>query len=77
MPFRYLTCLLMTILSMRVFSAQAPLNIVVILADDLGWRDVSYAGSEFYETPRIDELASTSMVFTQAYAAHPRCVPSR
>lgn len=58
-------------------AAAEPLNIVVILADDLGWRDMSHAGSGVYETPRIDELASTSMRFTQAYSAHPRCVPAR
>ena len=52
-------------------------NIVLILADDLGWRDVQYQGSDFYETPNIDRLAQQGMVFTQAYAGAGNCAPSR
>lgn len=52
-------------------------NIVFILIDDLGWKDLSYSGSEFYETPAIDRLAREGVVFDNAYAAYPRCVPSR
>lgn len=52
-------------------------NIVLIHLDDLGWTDLGYYGSSFYETPRIDELARQSCVFTEAYAASPVCSPSR
>ncbi len=52
-------------------------NIVLIVIDDLGWMDLSIQGSEFYETPRIDDLAQNGMRFTQGYASHPRCLPSR
>jgi arylsulfatase A-like enzyme len=52
-------------------------NIVFFLVDDLGWRDAAYAGSEFYETPSIDQLARDGLVFTQGYVAYPRCAPSR
>jgi len=52
-------------------------NIVFLLIDDLGWMDLSSYGSELYETPAIDRLANEGMRFTQAYCAHPRCVPSR
>jgi arylsulfatase A-like enzyme len=52
-------------------------NIVFILIDDLGWKDISCYGSEFYETPNIDKLASEGMVFTDAYAAAPVCSPTR
>jgi arylsulfatase A-like enzyme len=52
-------------------------NIVFIFADDLGWRDVGFNGSRFYETPHIDRLASQGMVFTNAYANAANCVPSR
>jgi arylsulfatase A-like enzyme len=52
-------------------------NIVFILADDLGWKDVGYAGSRFYQTPNIDRLARDGMRFTQAYAAACVCSPSR
>ncbi len=52
-------------------------NILFILVDDLGWADLGYTGSTFYETPNMDKLASTGMVFTDAYAASPVCSPSR
>ena len=52
-------------------------NVVVILADDLGWMDLSCQGSKIYETPNIDKLASDGIRFTQGYCAYPRCVPSR
>jgi len=52
-------------------------NIVFILIDDMGWRDVGCNGSRFYETPNIDALASRGMKFTNAYAACPVCSPSR
>ncbi len=65
-----------------LFAAPAPAagprpNIVYILVDDLGWRDVGAFGSVFYETPHIDRLASTGMRFTNAYAACPVCSPTR
>jgi arylsulfatase A-like enzyme len=52
-------------------------NIVLILIDDLGWKDVGYMGSDFYETPNIDKLASQGMVFTNAYSNAPNCAPTR
>ncbi|MEO1448471.1 MAG: sulfatase [Bacteroidota bacterium] len=52
-------------------------NIILIYMDDLGWKDVGYAGSTFYETPNIDKLAASGMYFTQAYSAAPLCAPSR
>ncbi len=52
-------------------------NIVLINVDDMGWRDVGFMGSEYYETPNLDSLAAKSMVFTNAYAAAANCAPSR
>jgi len=52
-------------------------NVIFILVDDLGWADLGYTGSTFYETPNIDRLASKGTVFTDAYAACPVCSPSR
>ncbi|PCJ59657.1 MAG: sulfatase [Planctomycetota bacterium] len=52
-------------------------NIVFILIDDMGWRDLSCYGSTFYETPNIDKLFSEGMHFTNAYAACPVCSPTR
>ena len=54
-----------------------PLNVVFILADDLGWRDLGCFGSSFYETPHLDNLAKSGTRFTQAYAACPVCSPTR
>ncbi len=58
---------------------QSPLkpNIVLILADDLGWRDASFMGSKYYETPEIDALAKSGMIFTDAYSNAPNCAPTR
>jgi len=53
------------------------MNLVFILADDLGWRDLGCYGSTFYETPHLDRLAGRGMRFTQAYAANPLCSPTR
>jgi len=57
-------------------SAGRP-NIVFIVADDLGQRDVGVYGSTFYETPSLDQLAGSGMRFTQAYAACNVCSPTR
>jgi len=70
--------------AVSTLAAQKP-NVVVILADDLGWMDiVSYASRVhkvspeecFYETPHIDRLAKEGMTFTQAYSAA-LCSPGR
>jgi arylsulfatase A len=53
------------------------LNFVFILIDDLGWTDLGCYGSETYDTPNIDRLASQGMKFTDAYAACPVCSPTR
>lgn len=52
-------------------------NVLVILVDDYGWRDIHAYGSDFYETPNMDRLIGQSLKFTQAYSTYPRCVPSR
>ena len=52
-------------------------NIVFIIIDDLGWKDVGYMGSTYYETPNIDRLAKQGMIFTQAYANAANSSPSR
>lgn len=60
-----------------VAAARKPLNIVFVLIDDMGWRDVGYNGSELFETPNIDRLARQGMRFTNGYAACPVCSPTR
>ncbi|MEM7010618.1 MAG: sulfatase [Verrucomicrobiota bacterium] len=57
-------------------AAEKP-NVLFILADDLGWRDLSIEGSEFYESPHIDRISKSGMRFTRGYAACQVCSPSR
>jgi arylsulfatase A len=57
--------------------AQSGPNIVFILADDLGWKDLACYGNPFNETPNLDKLAKSGIMFTQAYAACPVCSPTR
>jgi arylsulfatase A-like enzyme len=52
-------------------------NFVFFLIDDLGWTDLGFMGSRYYETPRIDKLASEGLVFTSAYSNAPNCAPTR
>ena len=52
-------------------------NVLFILVDDMGWKDTSYMGSNYYRTPNIDQLASESLVFTRGYAGASNCAPSR
>lgn len=52
-------------------------NIILILADDLGWKDLHCFGSDYYETPNIDRLAREGMKFTAAYSACTVCSPTR
>ena len=77
-------------LSFTLFIALAPLkgwaeekqpdkdpNILIIYLDDFGWRDCGYMGSDFYETPHIDQLSKHSLVFTNAYSCCANCAPAR
>ncbi len=57
--------------------AERPPNIVLVLADDLGWFELNCYGNRFNETRNLDRLASEGMRFTQAYAAAPVCSPDR
>lgn len=52
-------------------------NIVLIFIDDMGWIDAGFMGSDLYETPNIDRLASEGMMFDNAYASASNCAPSR
>lgn len=54
-----------------------PLNVVLMVADDLGAHDLSVAGSRFHETPNLDRLAREGVRFTQAYSACTVCSPTR
>jgi arylsulfatase A len=52
-------------------------NVVVILADDLGYADLACYGSKYHKTPALDRLAAAGLRFTDGYAACPVCSPTR
>ena len=55
---------------------QAP-NVVLIMADDLGWKDLNCYGNDSLDTPVLNQLADQGMLFTSAYSASPVCSPTR
>ena len=63
------------VLSCAALHATQP-NVVLFLADDMGWMDSGVYGSQYYETPNIDKFAKRAMRFTNAYA-QPLCSPTR
>ena len=60
--------------SIDIVTKEKP-NIVFILADDLGWTDLGVMGSDYYETPNIDRLATEGILFDNAYAAAANSAP--
>jgi len=64
------------LLSVSLIAETRP-NILYINVDDLGWGELGYTGSKFYESPQIDKLAAQSMIFTAGYAPSSNCAPSR
>lgn len=58
-------------------SEESKPNVVFFLVDDLGWKDIGAYGSTFYETPNVDSIARSGMMFTDGYASCPVCSPSR
>lgn len=69
------TCLLSLAVSAAV-AADKP-NVVFILADDLGYGGLHSQGTDWLETPHLDQLATEGMRFNQGYASHATCQPSR
>ncbi len=57
--------------------ASTPPNIILILADDLGWTDLSGYGSDLYQSPHLDQLARDGVRFTTGYSACCVCSPTR
>lgn len=67
-------------LVVAIFSANAfadKPNILFIYLDDFGWKDTTYMGSDFYETPNIDRLAKSGIIFNNAYSCAANCAPAR
>jgi arylsulfatase A-like enzyme len=65
------------ILSLLPGRSESKPNILFIYLDDFGWKDTSYMGSDFYETPHLDRLAKEGMIFTDAYSCSANCAPAR
>jgi arylsulfatase A len=81
-----LTCIVVVVAGMNATAAERlsinpevrPVrNIVFILIDDLGIKDLGCYGSDYYKTPNIDRLAAEGMRFTEAYSSHAVCSPAR
>ncbi len=70
---------LATLLSQAAFSQSSPRkpNLILILADDLGYADLGFTGATDIPTPNLDRLAKSGIVFTNGYVSHPFCSPTR
>jgi arylsulfatase A len=75
----FIILVIWTLLPFEYGTAQTtkPPNIVLILIDDMGWKDFGEAGSTYYETPHIDRMAREGIRFTKGYSSAPVCSPSR
>jgi arylsulfatase A-like enzyme len=58
-------------------NASAKPNVVIVVIDDMGWKQLSCYGSNFYKSPNIDRLAESGVRFTSAYSSAPVCSPTR
>lgn len=64
--------------SLAAATSNQPMNVIFILADDLGWSDTTlYGTTELYQTPNIERLSKRGMTFSRAYANSPLCSPTR
>ena len=63
--------------SLAALENEKPPNIIVILADDLGYGDLGSYGAEMINTPHIDQMAAEGIRLTHAYASGSNCSPSR
>ena len=75
LPFALIVCWIIT-WTVQAASSKPP-NILLILADDMGYGDAGFAGSQYLRTPQLDALADSGLVCTQAYVCSPICSPSR
>jgi len=76
-PFRALLCSFLLYIPLIAHADSPRPNIVVVLADDMGWGDSGTYGHEIIQTPNMDRLASEGVKFAQGYSACGVCSPSR
>jgi arylsulfatase A-like enzyme len=74
---RWALVLAALLLSCGALPAAEKPNVILILADDMGWADLGCYGSKYHKTPNLDRLAASGVRFTDAYAACPVCSPTR
>ncbi|MCS7467122.1 sulfatase [Stieleria sp. ICT_E10.1] len=74
---RFATALILAMFASTLAAADKRPNVILFLADDLGWNGVRSFGSDFHETPNVDALAAQGVRFTDAYSACTVCSPSR
>jgi arylsulfatase A len=72
---RFLPALLLLIAAGLAYARQP--NVVLILIDDMGWRDPGFVGNRYIDTPNIDRIAKGGAIFSQCYASAPNCAPTR
>ena len=77
MLLRLLLLMFCTFLALPCSAKASTPNIILILADDLGWADTDLDGQSYYETPNLQRLAKEGLRFTHGYAASPLCSPTR
>ncbi len=75
-PMRPILSLLFVLLLAAPVLAAKP-NVLLIIADDLGYHDLGFQGSKEIPTPNLDKLAAQSLVCTNGYVSHPFCSPTR
>jgi len=61
----------------KTFEKQPLPNIILVMADDLGWGDVAYNGNKIVKTPNLDNMANSGLKLNRFYAAAPVCSPTR
>jgi arylsulfatase A-like enzyme len=72
-----LAVVVLSMAASRGLAAERPPNLVIVLADDLGWGDVGFNGRKEWRTPHLDLLAEQGTVFRRWYTAGVVCAPSR
>jgi len=75
--FRSQVLWIIALLALTVNASARQPNVVVILIDDMGYRDTGFVGNKYIETPNIDKIAKSGAVFNQCYASAPNCAPTR
>lgn len=73
----FYTCSVLQSATVRTAKDSKRPNIIVFMADDMGYADTGFTGAKDIKTPNLDNLASAGVVFRQGYANHPFCGPSR